>query len=115
MNCYPSTIYPPLINLIDNAIYWLSAASGERKIILDATHEALIIANNGPELEYRYSQQIFERGFSMKSGGRGLGLFISRQALRSEKMDLIVEKPPVDYKVAFHIRIPDLNLKSQSL
>ncbi len=108
LECFPSTLYPALINLVDNAIYWLTSAKVERIIRLDATADSLIIANNGPEIENRDKQRIFERGFSRKPGGRGLGLFISARALASENMILTAEAPPDGFGAAFHIQVPSL-------
>ena len=108
VECFPSTLYPALINIVDNAIYWVSSVQGERIIRLDAETNALVVANNGPEIEPRDRQRIFERGFSRKPGGRGLGLFISARALTAEKMALSVEAPPRGFGAAFHIQVPNL-------
>jgi signal transduction histidine kinase len=108
IECFPSTLYPALINVIDNAIFWLSSLKGERLIRLDAEAGALIIANNGPPIEDRDRTHIFERGFSRKTGGRGLGLFISDRALKAEDMSLSVEPPPVGFGASFHVHTPTL-------
>ncbi|MBU0485391.1 MAG: ATP-binding protein [Proteobacteria bacterium] len=110
VECFPSTIYPALINIIDNAIFWVSSVRGERIIRLDAEAGVLVVANNGPEIEERDRKRIFERGFSRKPGGRGLGLFISARALAAEDMALSIEAPPVGLGASFHIRIPSLRL-----
>ena len=110
VECFPSTIYPALINIIDNAIYWVSSVRGERIIRLDAEAGILVVSNSGPEIEERDRQRIFERGFSRKPGGRGLGLFISARALAAENMALSIETPPVGLGASFHIRIPSLRL-----
>ncbi len=108
IECFPSTLYPALINVIDNAIYWLSSLKGNRLIRLDAEAGALILANNGPPIEDRDRSQVFERGFSRKTGGRGLGLFISDRALKAEGMSLTVEPPPVGFGASFHVHTPTL-------
>ncbi|MBV5329359.1 MAG: ATP-binding protein [Chlorobium sp.] len=110
VECFPSTIYPALINIIDNAIYWVSSVRGERIIQLDAEAGTLVVSNSGPEIEERDRQRIFERGFSRKPGGRGLGLFISARALAAEDMALSIETPPVGLGASFHIDIPSLKL-----
>lgn len=110
VECFPSTIYPALINIIDNAIYWVSSVRGERIIQLDAEAGILVVSNSGPEIEERDRQRIFERGFSRKPGGRGLGLFISARALAAEDMALSIETPPVGLGASFHINIPSLKL-----
>jgi signal transduction histidine kinase len=111
IQCFPSTIYPVLINLVDNAIHWLStdpARKTQRLIRLDAEVGALIVANNGPSIPERDQLSLFERGFTRKRGGRGLGLFIARKALLKEKMDIFLSAPPAGFSVAFRIVAPTL-------
>jgi signal transduction histidine kinase len=88
MPSYPSTIYPVFVNIIDNAVFWLKDIQGQRIITLDFADNIYRIGNNGPVIHKRDMEAIFEQGFSRKPGGRGLGLFISRKALRKEGMDL---------------------------
>jgi signal transduction histidine kinase len=95
VECYPSTLYPAVINIIDNALFWLKDIAGERIIFLSADRGGILISNNGPSVEVRDFQRIFERGFSRKVGGRGLGLFISARALQAESMTLELEDPPM--------------------
>ena len=78
------------MNLLDNAIYWLSNQSGqvERRITLDAKDDVLRVCDTGPGIQRRDRDDIFEYGFTRKPGGRGMGLHISRQALRSVGYDL---------------------------
>jgi len=111
VECYPSTLYPVFINLIDNAIYWLGTAKEDRIILLDANAEGFMIANSGPPIPERDVDSLFERGFTRKRGGRGLGLFISRKALQEEKMDLKLARPPKGYNVAFQIVASSIRLE----
>ena len=106
INCYPSTLYPVMINLVDNAFYWLSSVQGDRKMLFDFLDGSIVIANNGPKIEKRDAERIFERGFSRKPGGRGLGLYISAKALEQEKMSLGLVEPPEGYNAAFRIELP---------
>ena len=106
VSCFPSTLYPAMINLVDNAFYWLSSVQSERKILLDFVDGSIIIANSGPKIEKRDMDRIFERGFSRKPGGRGLGLYISAKALVQEKMSLGLVEPPEGYNAAFRIELP---------
>lgn len=112
VECYPSTLYPVFINLVDNAIFWLGTCKGERLIVFAATSEGVLVANSGPAIPVRDKDSLFERGFTRKPGGRGLGLFISRRALQEEEMDLKLGKPPAGCNVAFLIVIPTIRLKS---
>lgn len=106
VNCYPSTLYPVMINLVDNAFYWLSSVQGDRKMLFDFVDGSIVIANNGPKIERRDADRIFERGFSRKPGGRGLGLYISAKALEQENMSLGLVEPPEGYHAAFRIELP---------
>jgi len=109
IQAYPSTLYPAIINLVDNALFWLTQTRGERKLRFDVSGHHLIIANTGPQIEERDRERIFERGFTRKPGGGGLGVFISARALAAEKMQLTLESPPMGFSVAFHINAPNLS------
>ena len=78
---YPSTFYPVFVNLIDNAVFWLSDRPTPRMIELDAVDGALLVRDNGPGISVRDTESVFRAGFSRKPGGRGLGLHISKEAL----------------------------------
>lgn len=81
----PSKIYPALSNLIHNSIYWV--IDREEKIILfryDEDERALFIEDSGPGVNSKFAQNIFEPFFSMKPGGRGLGLAITKRVLESQ-------------------------------
>jgi signal transduction histidine kinase len=112
VSCYPSTLYPAIINIIDNAIYWVSSTKGEKRILLDASDNSISISNNGPPLEDRDNDNIFARGFSRKPSGRGLGLFISKKALEAEDMHLSVCIAPKDFNASFLIQSDCITLKS---
>jgi signal transduction histidine kinase len=111
VECYPSTVFPAVINLVDNALFWLGNTKEDRRIRFDVSSGDIIIANTGAEIEERDQQRIFERGFSRKPGGRGLGLFISARALEAEKMHLRLDLPPPGFSVAFHISAPTLKIQ----
>jgi signal transduction histidine kinase len=101
---FPSTFLPCFVNLIDNAIYWLSTARDlPRDIRLDADEEGFIVENTGPGIERRMAERIFEFGVSLKPTGRGMGLSISRDALRREGYDLKLETPAADNYPRFRI------------
>ena len=85
---FPSTIYPVFVNIIDNAFFWLQDIDDGKEIMLDASPKDFQISNNGPSINQRDSSAIFDRGFTRKPGGRGLGLFISKHALQKEGMDI---------------------------
>ena len=89
---FPSTFYPVFVNLVDNAIFWLSGSRGSRSILLDAEDGELLVSDNGPGVPVADRSAIFEPGFTRKPGGRGLGLSISRDVLRAASYDLSVDR-----------------------
>ena len=106
MHGFPSTYYPVFVNLVDNALYWLQHARGERVISFDAEERSIIVSNSGSGIGVADRERIFEQGFSRRPGGRGLGLYISREVLRSEGGDLTVEVPKTGHDAAFRLTLP---------
>lgn len=73
-----------LINLIDNAIFWLKEKGpSDKKILIkvDGFNQTVLVADNGIGIDLELSQPIFEAFFSRKDSGRGLGLYIVRELL----------------------------------
>ncbi len=87
---FPSSFYPVFVNLVDNAIYWLSQQNPQREriISLDENAGTLLISDTGPGIHERDRDALFEFGFSRKPGGRGMGLYIGRESLRRAGFDL---------------------------
>ena len=100
---FPSTIYPVFINLVDNAIWWLTDYRGERQIVLDADDQGLVVRDTGPGVSPRDREAIFDLGFSRKLGGSGYGLYISRQVLEREGMSLELSPSRADTGAVFRI------------
>ena len=82
-----------LLNLFDNAIYWLQTVDlTEKKIVvtLDGLECKMIFSDNGPGVRDDDLPYIFEPFYSGKGEeGRGLGLYIARQLL--ERSDYTIE------------------------
>ncbi len=75
-----------LINLFDNAAYWLEtnrpSAVREIRVTLDSDRGELVFEDSGPGIDAEDRSYIFEPFFSGKGQeGRGLGLYIARQLL----------------------------------
>lgn len=68
------------MNLIQNAIYWLSTVDSERIIDVNVSDEqdglSIIISDSGPGIQTGTEESIFEPYFSTKPDGIGLGLAI---------------------------------------
>ena len=91
---YPSTFYPVFVNLVDNASYWLRDQTEPRVITLDSDGNAVFISDTGPGVSAQDREAIFELGFTRKPGGRGLGLYISKDVLNREHFELKVSDNP---------------------
>ncbi|MFQ1801349.1 ATP-binding protein [Aeromonas veronii] len=104
IQCKTSTVIGAFINIVDNAIYWISnRAKGERKIFLDVDENGFIISNTGPGIEERLRDRIFDFGETGKIGGRGMGLAVSRDTLRREGMDVVLLNTGLNSQPMFQI------------
>ena len=90
---FRSSFYPCFVNLVDNAIFWVTSGTRARtrEIILDADGDALTVTDSGPGIRPRDAEAVFEMGFTRRPGGRGMGLYISRQALRHVGYDVTLD------------------------
>lgn len=82
-------IYSVMINIINNAIYWMKN-SDKKKIELDyniSTSE-IIIRNSGEMIPDRKLNKIFELFYSDRPNGRGLGLYLAKQSLNDCYYDI---------------------------
>ena len=87
---FRSTIYPVLINLVDNASYWVAQGRGARWIELDADDQGLTVTDSGPGVSERDRDAIWEFGFTRKPSGRGAGLHIAREVLGRDDWQIIL-------------------------
>ena len=58
IQAYPSTLYPAIINLVDNALFWLTQTRGERKIRFDISGRGLLLLTLD-----RRSKSVIAKGF----------------------------------------------------
>jgi signal transduction histidine kinase len=100
---YTSTFYPVFINLVDNAIFWLKNSSLPREITLDADGNTLIVSDNGPGVSSQDREAIFMLGFTRKTGGRGMGLYISQEILKKDKYQLSLSAKSPNRGATFRI------------
>ncbi|MDX1300927.1 ATP-binding protein [Photobacterium sp.] len=85
---YTSTILPAFVNIVDNAIYWASRIETGRYIKFGFSDGGFYITDSGPGVALKDRDVIFEFGFSRKYQGRGMGLYITKQTLDQEDLDL---------------------------
>jgi len=111
---YPSSLYPPFVNLVDNAVFWVQRNHGrKRKITLDAEDQDLLVRDNGPGVSTRDRENIFAMNFSRKPGGRGMGLPISSETLSRVGRMVTLDAPDRTNTEGAVFRIsPDVNENS---
>ncbi|MNQ84097.1 Globin-coupled histidine kinase [compost metagenome] len=79
-----SRIFPVFINLVNNSLYWVQQHGAERKITLDVLDGQVIVSDSGPGVDTDDLEQLFTLFFTRKSrGGRGVGLYLSKQNLNA--------------------------------
>jgi signal transduction histidine kinase len=103
VNGFTSTIYPALVNLVDNAIHWLSKSSGDRVITLDANDRGFLIKDSGPGIPSIDRENVFEFGFTRKVGGQGMGLYVAKQTLEADGFEITLGDYQSDEGATFYI------------
>ncbi len=100
---FRSDVYPALVNLIDNAIFWVADTKAPRWIKLDADGPDLIVSDSGPGIPAADRNAIWEFGFTRKPRGRGAGLHIAREVLHREGWSIKLEKAKKGAGASFRI------------
>jgi signal transduction histidine kinase len=94
----PASLVQIFDNLIHNSCVWLESHTMPRRITitLDSEAHTATIADNGPGLPAHLHEQdvAFEPFVSLRNGGRGLGLYITRELLKA--MHATITLLPVD-------------------
>lgn len=99
-----------LINLIDNAIYWVEEADKPQKninifVTEQATRVIIDVVDNGTGIsEIEISQgNLFDLGWSKKPDGTGIGLYVSGNAAKRNKATLkaIYENEGAHFQIIF--------------
>lgn len=97
VKCTEGILLQAFINLVDNAVYWLTTTYRKDKtikIIIDGNKSEVLFADNGLGIKKEDYLYIFKPFFSTKGiKGRGLGLYITRQLLERYDFSIgLVEK-----------------------
>ena len=76
-----------LMNLLDNAIYWVGTQAENRRIFVGTTNDlgkgpAIVVADNGPGLQGEAPEALVQPFFTRKPGGTGLGLHIANEIMK---------------------------------
>lgn len=98
---FPGDLQSALMNILHNAIHWLTTTENNNKNIeiysmVEDSIAKIHISNNGPIIESQDREAIFEAGFSLKSDGHGLGLSIAKEACKNSNGDLHLDFNSID-------------------
>lgn len=74
---YPYRIIPAFVNLINNALYWVTFGT-VRRIVLDRRGTKVYVADSGPGVDEDDVPELFSMFFTRRVGGHGVGLYLSR-------------------------------------
>lgn len=83
-----------LINLLLNAVQACSRGGAVQVRIARGRSASVSITDNGCGIPPEHQQRIFEPFFSLRSGGTGLGLFMSLNFVRGWGGDIVVRSTP---------------------
>ena len=84
---FESILLPVFINIIHNAIYWLTPVDN-RRIMVDVKDSEILIMNSGAKIEDFYLTKIFNLFYSKRPNGRGIGLYLAKENLNSIGLDI---------------------------
>ncbi|WP_319500342.1 ATP-binding protein [uncultured Draconibacterium sp.] len=87
VHTFESILLPVFINVVHNAVYWLTSVN-ERKIVLDVKDSEILIMNSGAQIEDFYLDKIFDLFYSKRPNGRGIGLYLAKENLNSIGYDI---------------------------
>ncbi len=85
VNCRSASLVQIVDNLIHNACYWTSTlpkrAARHIVAVMNAKSTTFLIADSGPGVHEEAVNHMFDPFFTLKAGGKGLGLYISRELI----------------------------------
>ena len=86
-------ILASILNLIDNSIYWLGRTAGDKKIqiMIDRDIDSsprIVVSDNGLGIRREDVGYLGEAFFTRKPYGTGLGLYITRKAMKANDGEL---------------------------
>jgi signal transduction histidine kinase len=117
LEAYVSTLFPAFVNIVDNALFWVthgehvrttsSPLGREKRVLLDYADGEFVISDTGPGVLPVDELAIFETGFSRKPKGSGLGLSITRDLLDRQGYHLSLDSYREGHGATFRIHLPN--------
>lgn len=88
-------IHTVLVNIVNNAIYWLkNAAFKQIKFDFKLETNEILIMNSGATIEQHRLEKIFELFYSSRPNGRGIGLYLCKHSLNTNTFDIYATNDP---------------------
>lgn len=115
-------LYQIFLNLMLNAIQQMELSSSKKRILSVSTNITnhtkgccveIRFRDTGPGIHYRLWEQIFALGYTTRSGGSGLGLYIARSLLDAIHGQIAVEESLVPLGTTFLVTLP-ANIKEEN-
>jgi C4-dicarboxylate-specific signal transduction histidine kinase len=90
----PASLVQVFGNVLENACFWLERWSGEKKIrvILNPQNRTVSIEDTGPGVAPELAERVFLPGVSMRTNGRGLGLYIAQELLETMRARIDIDQ-----------------------
>ena len=79
--------------LVANSVEWLERVEDRRiKVVLDVHDDQceILFSDNGPGISTGVAESVFDPGFTMKEGGRGMGLTLARRIVEGHRGQILV-------------------------
>lgn len=105
----PHSLQRVLFILTENTLDWVPRGRPPRiEISTRADLETcdIVVSDNGPGIDRSIAEQVFVPLFSMKDGGRGMGLALARNLLEQHGGDISLIQDGRRRGAAFRIRLP---------
>ena len=112
----PGELTHVLLNLLDNAVYWLDRVKrDQRRVqlriskIRDASKVLIQVIDNGPGIDLDNSEHVFRPGFTLKPHGTGMGLTVASELVSGwgGRMRLLKSDPGSGAMFAFDAPLID--------
>ena len=109
----PASLVQVLDNLVHNACVWLVEWKGTRciTIMLNSDDRTVTITDTGPGVPLYMYEDIFQPFVTLRNGGRGLGLYITQEILRSMRGSIALKRPAEqNHGAQFILQFPALDV-----
>ena len=107
----PASLVQVLDNLVHNACGWLAGWRGSHCITLmmDDEKRTVSITDTGPGIPSYMRENIFKPFVTLRNGGRGLGLYITRELLHAMQASINLDEEERGQGAQFILHFPALN------